>query len=210
MAIELVTPFTKVELETEVTPNDRKQVGILSGNFNPVHNGHLLVADQVRQQLNLDKVLLLPELLPTYADKRNQVDDLDRLTMLRKALKGKEGLELETCELECRSFRYTYETMKALIEKHPDTDYYFIIGADLVETLPKWHRIEELMGLVQFVAVQRPRYKAGTSYPIIWVDVPLMDISSSMVRDFIQTGRRPNFLLPGSVLDYMDEKGLYR
>lgn len=210
MAIELLTPFTKVELETEVVPTNRKQVGILSGNFNPIHHGHLLVADQVRQQLKLDQVLLLPELLPTYADKRDQVDDLDRVTMLRKALEGKEGLALETCELECRSFRYTYETMQRLMEKHPDTDYYFIIGADLVDTLPKWHRIDELMELVQFVAVQRPRYKAGTSYPIIWVDVPLLDISSSMVRDFIQTDRRPNFLLPSSVLDYIDEKGLYR
>ena len=73
--------------------------------------------------------------------------------------------------------------MKILTEKNPDTDYYFIIGADMVDYLPKWYRIDELVDLVQFVGVQRPRYKAGTSYPVIWVDMPLMDISSSMVRD---------------------------
>ena len=83
--------------------------------------------------------------------------------------------------------------MKILTEKNPDTDYYFIIGADMVDYLPKWYRIDELVDMVQFVGVQRPRYKAGTSYPVIWVDVPLMDISSSMVRDFIAQGRKPNF-----------------
>ncbi len=57
-----------------------------------------------------------------------------------------------------------------LLGKNPDTDYYFIIGADMVDYLPKWHRIDELVQLVQFVGVQRPRYKAGTSYPVIWVD----------------------------------------
>ncbi len=70
-------------------------------------------------------------------------------------------------------------------------------------------RIDELVELVQFVGVQRPRYKAGTSYPVIWVDVPLMDISSSMVRDFLAQGRTPNFLLPQPVLDYIKKEGLY-
>ena len=78
----------------------------------------------------------------------------------------------------------------------------------MVDYLPKWHRIDELVDLVQFVGVQRPRYKAGTSYPVIWVDVPLMDISSSMVRDFLAQGRTPNFLLPKPVLDYIEKEGL--
>ena len=72
-----------------------------------------------------------------------------------------------------KGISYTYDTMKLLTEANPDTDYYFIIGADMVEYLPKWHRIDELIEMVQFVGVQRPKYKAGTSYPVIWVDVPL-------------------------------------
>ena len=185
MAIELLTPFTKVELEPEVKDKKRKQIGILGGNFNPVHNAHLVVADQVRQQLGLDQVLLMPEYEPPHVDKK------------------------ETIELERKGISYTYDTMKLLTEQHPDTDYYFIIGADMVDYLPKWYRIDELVELVQFVGVQRPRYKAGTSYPVIWVDVPLMDISSSMVRDFLSQGRTPNFLLPQSVLDYIEKEGLY-
>ncbi len=172
MAIELLTPFTKVELEPEIKEKKRKQVGILGGNFNPVHNAHLIVADQVRQQLGLDQVLLMPEYQPPHVDKKETIPEHHRLKMLELAIDGVEGLAIETIELERKGISYTYDTMKLLTEKNPDTDYYFIIGADMVDYLPKWYRIDELVDLVQFVGVQRPRYKAGTSYPVIWVDVP--------------------------------------
>ena len=210
MAIELLTPFTKVELEPEIKDKKRKQVGILGGNFNPVHNAHLVVADQVRQQLGLDKVLLMPEYLPPHVDAKGTIAEHHRLKMLELAIEGIEGLEIETIELERKGISYTYDTMFLLNERDPDTDYYFIIGADMVDYLPKWHRIDELVEIVQFVGVQRPRYKAGTSYPVIWVDVPLMDISSSMVRDFVAKGRTPNFMLPKPVLDYIKKEGLYQ
>lgn len=210
MALELLTPFTKVELETENKDSNRRQVGILGGNFNPVHNAHLIVADQVRQQLGLDAVYLMPEYTPPHVDKKETISETHRLEMLKRAIAGVEGLAIETIELERQGISYTYDTMKLLTEANPDTDYYFIIGADMVDYLPKWHRIDELIELVQFVGVQRPRYKAGTSYPVIWVDVPLMDISSTTVRDFIKAGRTPNYLLPHEVLDYIEEEGLYR
>ena len=129
--------------------------------------------------------------------------------MLELAIDGIEGIAIETLELERKGISYTYDTMKLLTEKNPDTDYYFIIGADMVDYLLNGIELDELVDLVQFVGVQRPRYKAGTSYPVIWVDVPLMDISSSMVRDFIAQGRTPNFLLPKPVLDYIEKEGLY-
>lgn len=210
MALELLTPFTKVELEEEKKESNRKQVGILGGNFNPVHNAHLVVADQVRQQLGLDQVLLMPEFIPPHVDKKETIDEKHRLKMLQLAIEGIEGLDIETIELERKGVSYTYDTMKLLTEKNPDVDYYFIIGADMVDYLPKWHRIDELVQLVQFVGVQRPKYKAGTSYPVIWVDVPLMDISSSMLREFIRKNRKPNFLLPKPVLDYIEKEGLYQ
>ena len=209
MAIELLTPFTKVELEPEIKEKKRKQVGILGGNFNPVHNAHLIVADQVRQQLGLDQVLLMPEYQPPHVDKKETIPEHHRLKMLELAIEGIEGLAIETIELERKGISYTYDTMKILTEQHPDTDYYFIIGADMVDYLPKWYRIDELVDMVQFVGVQRPRYKAGTSYPVIWVAVPLMDISSSLVRDFLAQGRKPNFLLPQPVLDYIEKEELY-
>lgn len=210
MAIELLTPFTKVELEVEPKDTNRRQVGILGGNFNPIHNAHLVVADQVRQQLGLDEVLLMPEYKPPHVDKKETIDEKHRLKMLELAIEGVEGLAIETLELERQGISYTYDTMTMLIEANPDVDYYFIIGADMVDYLPKWHRIEDLVKLVQFVGVQRPRYKVGTSYPVIWVDVPLMDISSSMIRAFLKDNRQPNYLLPKPVLDYIKKEGLYQ
>ena len=210
MALELLTPFTKVELEEKKRDRNREQVGILGGNFNPVHNAHLVVADQVRQQLSLDEVLLMPEFTPPHVDKKETIDEKHRLKMLELAIDDVAGLGIETIELDRKGISYTYDTMKLLTERNPDVDYYFIIGADMVDYLPKWHRIDELIQMVQFVGVQRPKYKAGTSYPVIWVDVPLMDISSSMVRSFIKDGRDPNYLLPKTVLDYIKEEGLYK
>ncbi|WP_203261780.1 nicotinate-nucleotide adenylyltransferase [Streptococcus uberis] len=210
MAIELLTPFTKVELEVKEKDKNRKQIGILGGNFNPIHNAHLIVADQVRQQLGLDKVFLMPEYLPPHVDTKSTIDEKHRLEMVKLAIDSAEGLHVETLELERKGVSYTYDTMKLLIEKNPDVDYYFIIGADMVDYLPKWHKIDELVKMVQFVGVQRPKYKAGTSYPLIWVDVPLMDISSSMIRQFIKSKRQPNYLLPKAVLEYINKEGLYK
>ncbi|MCZ8465439.1 nicotinate-nucleotide adenylyltransferase [Streptococcus uberis] len=210
MAIELLTPFTKVELEIKEKDKNRKQIGILGGNFNPIHNAHLIVADQVRQQLGLDKVFLMPEYLPPHVDTKSTIDEKHRLEMVKLAIDSVEGLDVETLELERKGVSYTYDTMKLLIEKNPEVDYYFIIGADMVDYLPKWHKIDELVKMVQFVGVQRPKYKAGTSYPLIWVDVPLMDISSSMIRQFIKSNRQPNYLLPKAVLEYINKEGLYK
>ena len=210
MALELLTPFTKVEVEEEKITSNRKQIGRLGGNFNPVHNAHLTIADQVRQQLGLDEVLLMPEYQPPHVDKKTTISEKHRLRMLELAVRDIEGLGIETIELERKGISYTYDTMKLLTEKNPDVDYYFIIGADMVAYLPKWHRISELIQMVQFVGVQRPKYKAGTSYPVIWVDVPLLDISSSLIRRQLEEGKKPNFLLPQAVLDYIEKEGLYR
>ncbi|WP_421038623.1 nicotinate-nucleotide adenylyltransferase [Streptococcus hyointestinalis] len=210
MALELLTPFTKVELEEEKVTSNRKQIGLLGGNFNPVHNAHLTIADQVRQQLGLDEVLLMPEYQPPHVDKKTTISEKHRLKMLELAVRDIDGLGIETIELERKGISYTYDTMKLLTEKNPDVDYYFIIGADMVAYLPKWHRISELIQMVQFVGVQRPKYKAGTSYPVIWVDVPLLDISSSLIRRQLEEGKKPNFLLPQAVLVYIEKEGLYR
>lgn len=150
MTIELLTPFTKVELEPEIKEKTQTSWDF-RGNFNPVHNAHLIVADQVRQQLGLDQVLLMPEYQPPHVDKKETIPEHHRLKMLELAIEGIDGLVIETIELERKGISYTYDTMKILTEKNPDTDYYFIIGADMVDYLPKWYRIDELVDMVQFV-----------------------------------------------------------
>lgn len=117
MALELLTPFTKVELEEKKRDTNRKQIGIMGGNFNPVHNAHLVVADQVRQQLCLDQVLLMPEFQPPHIDKKETIDEQHRLKMLELAIEGIDGLSIEPIEIERKGISYTYDTMKLLIEK---------------------------------------------------------------------------------------------
>ncbi|HIZ52848.1 nicotinate-nucleotide adenylyltransferase [Enterococcus eurekensis] len=199
-------PVTKVQFSTE----GRKQVGILGGNFNPVHVTHLIVADQVGRSLGLDRVDLMPSFIPPHVDPKETIDANHRLAMLELAVAGNSMLGIETIELTRGGTSYTYETMLALKEANPDTDYYFIIGGDMVDYLPKWHRIDELMTLVQFVGVKRPNYPQETSYSVIWVDVPLMELSSTIVRSKTAQGCSIRYLVPETVRQYIIEKGLYQ
>lgn len=188
----------------------RKQVGILGGNFNPVHLTHLIVADQVGRILGLDRVDLMPSFIPPHVDTKETIDATHRLKMLELAVEGNEMLDVESIEITREGTSYTYETMLELTKENPDTDYYFIIGGDMVDYLPKWHRIDELTSLVQFVGVQRPGYSEETPYPVIWVDVPLMALSSTLIRSKVSQGCSVRYLVPDKVAEYMDEMGLYQ
>ena len=202
--------ITEVEPLIQVqTTQSRKQVGILGGNFNPVHNQHLLIADQVGTALNLEKVYLMPEYLPPHVDEKDTIEAEHRLNMLKLAIADNPLFDIEQAELQRKGKSYTYDTMKALIAQNPDTDYYFIIGGDMVEYLPKWYKIDELVEMVQFVGVKRPGYTIETPYPIIWLDAPMMDLSSSLIRKKIAQGCSIRYLVPEAVRNYILEKGLY-
>ena len=202
--------ITEVEPLIQVqTMQPRKQVGLLGGNFNPVHNQHLLIADQVGTALNLEKVYLMPEYLPPHVDEKDTIEADHRLNMLKLAIADNPLFDIEQAELQRKGKSYTYDTMKELIAQNPDTDYYFIIGGDMVEYLPKWYKIDELVEMVQFVGVKRPGYTIDTPYPIIWLDAPMMDLSSSLIRKKIAQGCSIRYLVPEAVRNYILEKGLY-
>ena len=198
MAIDLLTPFTKVELKAK-EDEKRRAIGLFWGNFNPVHVGHLTIADQVRQELNLEKVVFLPE----------HNTDGHVAAMLTAAIEDCPGLEVDACRLKAKDGADIYQTVLELHEENPDCDFYFIIGGDMTSGLAHWAHIDELLELVQFVGIRRPRYRAGTSYPIMWVDVPMMDISGNLIREQLHRGIKPHFLLAPKVLDYILKEGLY-
>lgn len=193
-----------------VTFSNKKASRLLGGNFNPVHLAHLVMADQVQNQLGLDKVYLMPTYLPPHVDEKKTISSEHRLAMLELAVADNPCLDIEPIELIRKGKSYTYDTMKALKEANPDTDYYFIIGGDMVEYLPKWHRIDDLLHLVQFVGIRRPNYPTESTYPIIWVDVPQMAISSTLIRQKVKSGCSTRYLLPENVINYIQEKGLYQ
>ena len=188
----------------------RKQVGILGGTFNPVHLAHLVMADQAGKNLGLDEVYLMPSYQPPHVDEKKTIDASHRLKMLELAIADNPFLKIETIELTRKGKSYTYDTMKALTQNNLETDYYFIIGGDMVEYLPKWYKIDELVTMVNFVGIQRTGYTTETPYPVIWVDVPEIDISSTKIRQKIQQGCSVRYLVPDKVIDYIQKEGLYQ
>ncbi|MCW1040713.1 nicotinate-nucleotide adenylyltransferase, partial [Streptococcus anginosus] len=125
------------------------------------------------------------------------------------AIAGNEHLAIESLELERKGKSYSFDTMDILTKLNPDTDYYFIIGADMVEYLPTWYRIDDLVEMVQFVGVKRPGYQLETDYPVLYVDVPEMAISSTQIRQAVSQGHSIRYLVPEAVRHYIEEEGLY-
>ncbi|MEC6747636.1 nicotinate-nucleotide adenylyltransferase [Marinilactibacillus sp. XAAS-LB27] len=189
--------------------DERKKVGILGGTFNPPHLGHLIIADQVKNQLGLEKILFLPSAEPPHAQGKKTIDAKHRVKMVEQAIAERPDFEIELSEIQRGGKSYTYDTIRRLTEENPEIDYYFIIGADMVENLPTWYKVEELINLIQFVAVNRPSYSVETDYPLIFIDVPNIEISSSLVRQKIMDHCSVNYLIPDSVIQYIEKEGLY-
>lgn len=202
---------TEVELQSAVSEAKTvERVGILGGSFNPPHVAHLLIAEQVRSQLGLEKVYFMPNYLPPHVDEKPTLDPALRLNMLQLAISSNPYFEVETIELERKEKSYTVDTMKRLKKRYPHREYYFIIGGDMVEYLPKWKSIEEVLQLVKFVAVERPSYGKQSPYPVLWVDVPLMELSSSEIRKKVLYHQSIRYLVPENVERFIVEKELYQ
>ncbi|MDR1012935.1 MAG: nicotinate-nucleotide adenylyltransferase [Lactobacillales bacterium] len=196
-------------LKAQIYLEKRQQIGILGGNFNPIHNGHLLIADQVAQILDLDRVYLMPEAMPPHQVSKYTISAEHRLNMIELAIKDNPRLGIEMIELQLGGINYTFNTMKKLTEMNPDVYYFFIIGGDMIENLSRWYRINELMELVQFVGVGRLGYPEKSSFPVIWVDIPKIEVSSTHIRRLITSGSIPKYLMPDKVYRYIQKEDLY-
>ena len=197
---------TSTQVATEMAATAKKRrIGILGGTFNPPHLGHLVIADQVATQLGLDRVLFMP-----HVDRKLTIPAADRVAMVKAAIKDNPRFDLELTEVERGGRSYSYDTMLQLTQAHPENQYYFIIGGDMVAYLPKWYRIDELVKLVQFVGVCRQGFTHASPYPVLWVDVPQIGISSTMIRDQVRRGQSIRYLVPTMVDLYIKEHLLYR
>ncbi|MGE7112188.1 nicotinate-nucleotide adenylyltransferase [Lysinibacillus sp. NPDC047702] len=186
-----------------------KRIGLLGGTFNPPHNGHLMMANEVLHALDLDEVRFMPNALPPHKFARHDASDGERLEMVKHAISPYPHFSVESYEVERGGVSYSYETLSALCIREPNVKFYFIIGGDMIDSLHTWHCINELMNLVQFVGVKRPRTEAISEYPILMVEVPQIDLSSTLIRERLATGGTVTFLLPEAVETYIREEGLY-
>ncbi|USS87591.1 nicotinate-nucleotide adenylyltransferase [Fructilactobacillus hinvesii] len=185
------------------------KVGLLGGTFNPVHQGHLLIAEQALSQLHLDRVDFLPDFVPPHVDHKDAIAAHHRVAMLQLAIQSNPFFQIELTEIKRQGKSYSYDTMCELRAQHPDVEYYFIIGGDMVAYLDKWYRIDDLVQMVKFVGVNRPGTNSSSTYPVVGISVPEFAVSSSLIRHDLQRGNDVRYLLPDSVLDYIKEHHLY-
>ncbi|MEN1969334.1 nicotinate-nucleotide adenylyltransferase [Lentibacillus sp. N15] len=185
-----------------------KRVGILGGTFDPPHIGHLLIAEEVKNQLDLAEVWFIPSYEPPHK-RVARTSTTDRMNMVQQAIASNHSFRMNTIEIDRLGKSYTFDTIKMLNDTYPDTTFYFIIGADMVEYLPKWKHIDELMSIVTFVGVGRNGYHLQTAYPVVTLDIPMIDVSSTMIRERIKANQSVKYLLPENVERYIKGKRLY-
>lgn len=205
--------FLSVKSQVQISiNNNRKRIGILGGTFNPPHLGHLIIADQVAKQLDLYKVYLMPNYIPPHLNRKIDKDILSidkRLDMLNLSIINNNKLDIETIEAFNHKVSYTYDTMLKLKQIHKNVDYYFIIGEDMVADLPNWKNINDLQKIVTFVGVKRLGFHSNINFPILWVDVPFIDISSTAIRRRVKDGCSIKYFVTQEVEKYIKEKRIY-
>lgn len=190
------------------THTSRQRLGFLGGSFDPIHLGHLLVACDALEQAGLDRVYLVPAAQAPLKGHAPVATAPQRLEMVRLATQGREGLDVLDDELLQGGENYTYDTVAAFRQRWPDADLFWIIGADQVENLHRWHRISELLGMITFLAVGRPGYslKLAPELPpsrVRQIAGHAMEISSSDIRARLAEGRMTDLFLPPPVADFI-------
>ncbi|WP_134687178.1 nicotinate-nucleotide adenylyltransferase [Brevibacillus migulae] len=189
-----------------------KRIGLLGGTFDPIHSGHLIAAEQARDQMKLDEVWLMPTKIPPHKTRTDIADEQHRLRMTELAAADHPYFRVSDMELHREGPSYTVDTMRAIRQMFPHDEFLFIIGGDMVEMLPKWHRFEELRTIVHFIGLARSgaqyNQEAVSSY-VTFVEMPAIDISSTMIRQRVRAGISIRYLVPDAVERYIKEHRLY-
>lgn len=191
----------------------KERIGILGGSFDPVHNGHIALAEECLHQLKLDKVVFVPAHTSPFKRESGAASCEDRLQMLRLALKKEEGLELSTYEIDKGGVSYSVETVSHFRKTYGDeAELFFISGADSSKDLSEWKDIEKLLFLCTFVIATRPGWGENSPYEekIKRIMIPSVDVSSSLVRERAKNSKSIDKLVPREVAAYIKEKALYR
>jgi len=196
-------------------------IGVLGGTFDPVHNGHLIVAEEVKTRLNLAEIIFVPAGQPWLKAERPISPAEHRLQMLRLALADKPYFKLSTIEIERTGPSYAVDTVAELRDKLGSEDeLFFILGWDSLAELPQWREPSRLIKMCYLVAVPRPGYPRpklktleviirGLSQRVMLMKKPEIDISASAIRERVARGLSIRHLVPEPVNRYIKEHRLY-
>jgi len=191
------------------------KIGFLGGSFDPVHFGHLIAAQDVLEQFHLDRLILVPAAQAPLKPSDVQSTSEDRLTMLRAAIEWDRRLEISDYELRKGGISYTIDSVRYFREQFPHDTLYWIIGGDQLPLLHKWKAIGELVQLVEFIFLERPKHPVKPHVEIDGLrlhrcDGHLIEISSSELRRRVKEGLSLHYFCPQKVIAYINAKPLYR
>lgn len=187
----------------------KKRVGIMGGTFDPVHIAHLIMANEAYHALNLDEVRFMPNAMPPHKDISGQTSAEERCRLIEKCIAGVPYFKLELAEVLREGKSYSFDTMSQFTHQEPDTDFFFIIGGDMIKSLSTWHRIEELKKIITFVGFERPGYTSDHQEEVMMIKGPVVELSSTMLRKRLAEKQDCRFLIPEKAYTYILEEGLY-
>lgn len=198
-----------------------RRLGILGGTFDPVHHAHLVAAQEAQHQLVLDRVLFVPAGDPPHKPSQPLSPTHHRLRMLELAIADQPHFAISRVDLDRPGPCYTVDTLALLrSEWGPGPTFFFVEGSDSLADMPSWYQPQRLLELCELVVVERPgveldlsqlkRQLPGITSRIHWVQMPLLEISSTGLRTRVRAGRPISYLVPPAVEVYIREHGLYR
>jgi nicotinate-nucleotide adenylyltransferase len=184
--------------------------GILGGTFNPIHLGHLILAEEAREKLELDRIIFMPAYLPPHKDTSDVAKASDRYQMIKLAIKKNKHFSVSDLEIKRDGRSYTIDTIREFRHKFPEDEIYFITGSDLLKYLDEWKDLPEIIKMVKFVVATRPAYPLEKIPAYIrTVAIRAVDISAFEIRSCIKEGRSFRYLVPEAVYDYIVKRKLY-
>ncbi|MFH1552824.1 MAG: nicotinate-nucleotide adenylyltransferase [Candidatus Omnitrophota bacterium] len=189
------------------------KIGLLGGTFNPIHMGHLVLAQECWYLLGLDKVVFIPAHKPPHKEVEAGVSAVDRLNMVRLALEGDDRFEISTHEIDSGGISYSIDTIKHFKREYgDDSELFFLTGSDSAESISMWKDPEDILRLATFVIATRPGWGENSPYEgrVKRIIIPAIETSSSMIRQRIRQREPIDYLVPHAAVQYIRQKGLYR
>ncbi|MFZ0389714.1 MAG: nicotinate-nucleotide adenylyltransferase [Calditrichia bacterium] len=192
-----------------------KKIGIFGGTFDPVHNGHLIIAEFLRDELKLQEIWFIPAKVHPLKENKTISSAADRLQMLEMAVENNSCMKVSTIELERQGTSYTIDTLNALKHQNPDCQFYFFMGMDNINELHQWKNGLELVQQCRMIAFGRPGFQPRDSAKpylphIQFVHVPLLEISSTFIRQRWKADHSIRYLVPAVVEAYIRDQKLYK
>ena len=198
------------------------KTGVFGGTFNPVHKGHIMLAEYCMDSVGLDRIIMIPTAVPPHKISNNLASENDRLNMCKLACRGKENFSVSDIEIKRQGKSYTYETLTQLKEIYPDDHLYTIMGADMFLTLNRWKNPEIIFEKSSIITIPRDEeskhelenfynkvLKAMGASSVILPN-PVMSVSSTFIRENLDNFNLISDMLDKGVYDYIIKNNLYR